>query len=350
MQMLPGGSRMMLAGSAVATVLFSGFSACSGKGVVPDTCVAAPCHLAGSWSAQLLVVSPEGNPLTHRNAVTSGRIVFSGRIPDPWPPANGNRDSTTRYEFGRHAIDLRPILGGPFGADVSTTVMGGGRSLLFEVVAQLESGDSVRLTVIPRMSHGGLSLLGKMQGDTIRGVWEQNAYCCGATGSFVMSRQTWTGVDDSLLAVALADAEADRLASAAAEAAWLQRAGYLRVRTFDVAIGRYVDATYWIIRQGNHPEREWSTIVHSGADGWSSYSGEEPGTYRVELSEFPCGNELYFADTAYVEQHLVRTILIRSRDSSELDIRIDSREIVTMDSHENPQAARCTVAAAQRPH
>ena len=299
------------------------------------------CRLAGSWRVHLRVENPEGNRRTRRDASAAGTVAFSRRIPDPWPPLYSLHDSIVRFEFGRHAIDLTPILGGPFGEDRSTTIMGGGGSLLYEVVGLIETGDSVRLTIIPRMSHGGLTQWGRVRGDTIAGTWEQNAYCCGARGSFLMYRQPWSFDDDGLVAVALSDAETARRQVAAADSAWQRRAGRLRVRTFDEARGRYVDANYWIIRLGDPPQEQLSTMVLSDSSGWSAYSREEPGTYRVELSDFPCVGGRHFADSAYVRRHLLRTIVIRSGEATDLEMRINSRAVLTTSSLENPSAHRC---------
>src|SRR6266571_3683861 len=69
------------------------------------------------------------------------------------------------------------------------------KALSVTVAGSVPAGDSVAITFIPRMSHGSLSLYGRIRADTIRGRWSQNMYCCGAEGRFVMTR---TGPGDTM--------------------------------------------------------------------------------------------------------------------------------------------------------
>ncbi len=299
-------------------------------------------RLEGSWWLEVELGSP-GRQYPHPARSVAGMVAFSPRVPNPMPRLFTVDDPVVRYEFGRHAIDFTPIFGGPVASDVSTTVFGGGASLFFEVSGLVESGDSATLDIVPRMSHGGLSLWGGIHGDTLSGRWRQNAFQDGARGTFVMVRRPWTPAADSLVRLAVEQDSVQRLESAAAEEAWHRRAGELRVRTYDEATGRYVEADYWIARQDDEPSDRLYTMVRSDSSGWSRYTEEEPGTYSVELFDYPCGELTYFADTTYVRTEMPRlTVVIRSGQRSELDLRIDTRAIRATRSYENLKGRSCT--------
>jgi hypothetical protein len=270
-------------------------------------------------------------------------VAFSPHVPNPMPQRFTLNDSVVRYEFGRHAIDFSPIFGGPVASDVSTTIFGGGASLFYEVSGLVETGDSATLVIVPRMSHGGLSLWGQIHGDTLSGRWSQNAYRDGARGTFVMVRRPWTLAADSLVRLAVEQDSAQQLESAAAEEAWHRRAGELRVRTYDEAAGRYIEANYWIARQDDEPSDRLFTMVRSDSSGWSPYTGQEPGTYTVELSDYPCGDLTFFADTTYVRTQMPRlTVVITSGQRSELDVRINTHAIRATRSYDNLKGRVCT--------
>lgn len=144
------------------------------------------CDLRGEWRITFQLDKPaEGGPRPSARTV-EGTVELSPRV---HPPQMGDDlDSLVHVVRGLHSVDFRPFFGGPVAEDVSTTVFGGGPNLLREVMASIPEGDRVEITFIPRMSHGSLSLDGRIRADTIRGKWVQNAYCCGAHGTFVMVR------------------------------------------------------------------------------------------------------------------------------------------------------------------
>lgn len=151
------------------------------------------CDLRGQWSITLQLESPGARqPKPKARSVTGAVNLGPQFLPsDP----DDALDSLVHFVRGLHQVDFTPFFGGAVAQDVSTSVFGDGPNLLFEVVGSVPAGDSVAITFIPRMSHGSLSLYGRIRADTIRGHWWQNMYCCGAEGSFVMMR---TGPADSL--------------------------------------------------------------------------------------------------------------------------------------------------------
>ncbi len=156
---------------------------------VPRPC----CDLRGQWSITLQLDSrgarqPQPKALSVTGAVNLGPRYLASEPTD-------DLDSLVHVVRGLHQVDFTPFFGGPVAHDVSTSVFGDGPDLLHEVAGSVPAGDSVAITFIPRMSHGSLSLYGRIRADTIRGRWSQNMYCCGAEGRFVMTR---TGPGDTV--------------------------------------------------------------------------------------------------------------------------------------------------------
>lgn len=170
-----------------AVLMLSGVAERSVRREVRMHRVDAPCcDLRGEWRIRLDLDSPSGQHPNPAGRHTSGTL----RLETAFQTSMGEPivDEIVRPVIGRFDVDLAPFFGGPYAKDVSTTVFGGGPDLLREVSATVPHTDSVYLGFIPRMSHGGLSLSGRIRNDTIRGEWIQNAYCCGATGRFEMVR------------------------------------------------------------------------------------------------------------------------------------------------------------------
>lgn len=149
---------------------------------VQDPC----CDLRGEWMIDMRLETPAQMHPDPSGRRVSGAVLLGPRHFAPQP--GDDIDPIVRIARGLHRLDFTPFFGGPVANDVSTTVFGSGPDLLREVEASVPSGDSVTVTFIPRMSHGSISLHGRIRNDTIRGDWIQNAYCCGASGTFTMVR------------------------------------------------------------------------------------------------------------------------------------------------------------------
>jgi Carboxypeptidase regulatory-like domain len=158
----------------------------------------ACCQLSGRWSVRLDVDTPGIAARTMRSRTALGTLRFGPEYPDPFAEVREAAQADTlnpvKDEFGRFDIDLAVFFGGPYGRDVSTTVFGGADSTLFkEAAGAVFDGDSAEVHLIPRMSHGGIYMAGRVRNDTITGRWWQAAYCCGAMGRFVMVRDRGAG-------------------------------------------------------------------------------------------------------------------------------------------------------------
>jgi len=149
---------------------------------VPRPC----CDLRGRWHIAIVLEEPAAMYPKPEGWTVGGEVVLGPRVLPP--QAGDDLDSLVRVTRGLHRVDFTPFFGGPVAPDVSRSVFGSGPDLLHEVEASGVSGDRMTMTFIPRMSHGSISFDGHVVGDTVRGTWSQNAYCCGAQGAFTMVR------------------------------------------------------------------------------------------------------------------------------------------------------------------
>ena len=127
--------------------------------------------LVGTWDVEYTLDSAGTQAPAPPVRRIRGRLMF------------GEGDNTP----GRFAVDFAPLFGGPLitPADSSSGS---------ELAGNLVSGDSLRIELVPRVDHGGVSMSGRIQGDSASGTWTQRAYCCGPQGHFRMSRVDRTPV------------------------------------------------------------------------------------------------------------------------------------------------------------
>ena len=151
------------------------------------------CHMEGKWRVELRRI-PLGvirfRPFTK---TISGEVYFSDTIPDPIGLRKSYRSLDDRA-LGYFDVPFSRFFGSQIAADVSTTVVGGSPDTLErEVLASVFAGDSVELSFIPRVSHGGVTLLGRLKGDSVIGTWYLRAYAVGSRGDFIMVRANSPG-------------------------------------------------------------------------------------------------------------------------------------------------------------
>lgn len=299
---------------------------------------APPRHrLEGEWTLALVLDQPgEGAPPPRARSVR-GRIVFSHLLPPVDLPASG------LTERGRYDVDLTPFFGAEYAPDVSTTVFGPVRDDFFrEAIGEVFAGDSVLVGTIPHMSHGGLGLRGRLMGDSVAGRWDQSAYCCGASGRFVMRRARPTAVGDSLVVRAWRARLRSLREMEAASREWERRSGKLRLRTLDEASGEYVEAHYWLVNQSQDPGESSASTIFSEAGGWGRWNEQEPGTYSLELERLVCGGEQRYVERDSTRMGVPQTIVtLESGSRVSREVRINSAELAPMDPPGSAGAARC---------
>lgn len=146
------------------------------------------CRLDGTWRVRFVLEKRGAMGPEPTDSVVEGTITFADSIPDPRGPRRAP-DPYVHTIAGLSELDFSPFFGGRIAQDVSTTINGPMNATFDrEAVGQIHDGASVEVDLIPRMSHGGVSMWGTTEGEVIRGQWVQRAYCCGATGVFEMRR------------------------------------------------------------------------------------------------------------------------------------------------------------------
>ncbi|HEY7767384.1 hypothetical protein, partial [Longimicrobium sp.] len=146
------------------------------------------CRLDGTWQVRFVMNKRGQMGPEPTDSVVEGTLTFADTLPDPWRPRRP-RDPYVHMIAGLSELDFSAFFGGRIAQDVSTTITGPTNDTFDrEAVGEVFNGDSVEVDLIPRISHGGVSMWGTTDGEVIRGQWEQRAYCCGATGVFEMRR------------------------------------------------------------------------------------------------------------------------------------------------------------------
>lgn len=284
------------------------------------------CHLVGQWDVKMVLDS--ANPMAPRpkGRQVDGTIAFGPTIPNPDPAFNiSPPDDSAPMEYGRFSIDFRPFFGGPVARDVSRTIFGGdNETLLKEAEGVVVTGDSLYILLIPRMTHGSIWLTGRIRGDSISGTWAQNAYCCGATGHFVMrraSREPPQYHEASPLPPPLPE---DR-------SAW----GKAGVRVWEESEGRYVILGHEL----HYPDGSWQSIYHTGGepDGWGKTIELPPGDYGIIITDFPCGAKDWFLLHEFEQRFRVVTGVL-----TDVSIRLNLHTMPPATSFDNPAGERCT--------
>lgn len=153
---------------STTVVVRAGTSSVVDVGLVP----AAPpcCTLDGRWAGRFSLDSA-GLNARPRQRELEGSLAF---IASEAPVRPQDRVAEAS---GRADLDFAPLLG--------TDVPGG----LRDISGLVFHGDSVAITLLPRLGDWALELRGRQAADTIRGNWFQRASCCGAYGRFVLVRE-----------------------------------------------------------------------------------------------------------------------------------------------------------------
>lgn len=133
------------------------------------------CELEGDWSAQFTLDSAG---LGSRPSARSLEGGLSFEADDDADTAElGNRVARSS---GSSDLDFGPLLGSDVGA-------------VGELAGMAFSHDSVAITLLPRFGDWAIELRGLQSADSIRGRWFQRASCCGAYGSFLLTRDESPG-------------------------------------------------------------------------------------------------------------------------------------------------------------
>jgi hypothetical protein len=146
------------------------------------------CTLQGTWSVRFVLAEP--GLLARReptDSVVNGLLTFADSISDPMS-AVLDPVPNVRTEGGLFDVDFTPFFGGFLLPEQEAWRSPNGYPLGRTVRAELFHGDSVSISLILGMSHGGVVMWGRIAGDVVRGTWFQKAYARGASGTFEMRR------------------------------------------------------------------------------------------------------------------------------------------------------------------
>lgn len=133
-----------------------------------DGAPAPCCELEGDWAARFTLDSTGLNALPSSRSI-EGRLSFEAEEDDADVGRRVARSS------GTSELDFGPLLSSDVGA-------------VGELQAVAFSDDSVAITLFPRFGDWAIELRGLQSPDSIQGSWFQRASCCGAYGSFVLTR------------------------------------------------------------------------------------------------------------------------------------------------------------------
>jgi hypothetical protein len=275
-----------------------------------------------------LILDSAGAGQTPTARRLDGQLTLSRQLPSLWG-STGQTDPWVRTIDGQYELDLTPFWGTQVAPDASTTVFGSADAMIArEASAATFNGDSITIDFIPRMSHGGISLSGRLTApDTAVGEWFQRAYCCGASGHFRLWR-----ISRDPGPITLPPRPAPVLPDTLAES---DRAG-IRVRVWDEAFGTYIKGWHDLELPGGSVKSVYTTGTQPG--GWGKSFWLAPGRYRVIVDRYPCGNELY-----WLKHPIERAFVAKAGERQDITIRVNTRSLEPSRSYNNTAGRKCQI-------
>lgn len=296
------------------------------------TLVEAPgpcCELTGRWEATFHLDSA-GYSQTPQSRQVVGIVAISPRVGEYLGTAGVYEDGRLRSEQGLTTIDFSPFWGARIAPDVSTTVFGHrGGTFGREAVTQVFFSDSVAMIFIPRISHGGVSLAGRIDQDTITGKWYQRAYAGGAYGVFRMVRLSHDPEPLNLPPKPPSPPPVDTLPEAAR--------GDVRVRVWDEAQGKYLQTRHGHALE--EPDGSIKSVYSLGTEeeGWGPSFWLPPGGYAILFSQYPCGDKRYI-----LKNKIRKEFEVKAGEDVEVTIRINTLKLKPRRTYDNTDGRRCT--------
>ncbi len=284
-------------------------------------------ELEGRWHLNLTLDSAGVNQKpSARHA--EGDVVLSHRFPSQWGSV-GLVDPWVQTIEGQYELDLSPFWGQQVAADVSTTVFGPtGPTFMKEASAATFNGDSLTIDFIPRVSHGGISLSGRLiHADSAVGTWYQRAYCCGAFGRFRLSR---ISPDPGPIVVPAVDRT-----RAPDTLAVVERAA-IKVRIWDEANNAYIKGWHDL----QLPDGSTKSVYTTGTepDGWGRSFWLAPGSYAILVTRYPCGAERYWLKTP-----ITHKFVALAGEDTDITIRLNTRSARPARAYNNTEGLRCDI-------
>ncbi|HEX2779772.1 MAG TPA: hypothetical protein VHM30_09755 [Gemmatimonadaceae bacterium] len=111
--------------------------------------------------------------------------------------------------------------------------------------------------------------------------------------------------------------------------------GTIRVRTFDKASNRYFATKYSL----HLPDGRWMYgTLRTGADGegWGAALPRMPGHYELEITDFMCGDKIWF-----LKDKIAKSIDVQPGQPADVTIELDLANVPARRSLDNPTGAKC---------
>lgn len=285
------------------------------------------CSLVGQWNLVFRLDSsgPRQQPTAR---IAAGIIRFSPQVRIAWPFGTGETpsDPFVHGMGGVFDVDFSVFWGTPIAADVSTSVMGPvTASFANEAYGRIFDNDSVEVDLIPRLSHGGVSLGGRLARDTMTGTWVQRAYCCGARGTVTMTR---ISTDPGLIVVPPEPVVRARDTLLESER------GTIRVRVWDDAMGSYLHIGY-AVSGPTGTKSGYNAGEEPG--GWGRSFWLSPGSYKISIRDFLCGEKPYI-----LRKELSKAFKAVAGDTTDITLRLNTRTAKVARSYANHDGKPCS--------
>ena len=287
--------------------------------------------VSGTWSIQLWLDSANALGPRPTARFVQGLVRFDTLHADSRVAGNGSR-WTHRYWPGRFAIDLTPFFGGPIGRDVSTSIRYPFDEASGTEVEAEADGDTLRLDFIPGISHGGISLSGAVAADSMAGLWEMRAYCCGASGHFRMRRT-------SSVPVAFVRPPPPPPPKPLAVDARVE----VRVRLLDLASGRYFAGRHGLTGR----QKGWTKCCYStssDSEGWGQFFWLPPGKYSVGFERFDCAGRF-----ASLRRHVSQDFEGNAGDTVQITLRVNLDTVALSRTYDNLDSLPCRELRKKQP-
>lgn len=138
---------------------------------------AAP-ELAGVWQLRI-EVSVDSASRNRKPSAITGNVALLGN------PSYGAYEWVTALNatyFGVFTWNKELF-------ELPSQIRGALDDQFWEVAAETQHGDSVKITLRPRLIHGSMILSGRFEGETIRGAVSVQGYGLSNAGAFVLRRR-----------------------------------------------------------------------------------------------------------------------------------------------------------------
>lgn len=136
--------------------------------------------LAGTWDIEYTLDSANAQAPAPAVRRVRGRLLFG--------------DAVTDSTHGRFDVDFAPLFGGSLNRDITAAAGPVDSALVTEIAGTLTGADSLQIDLVPRVAAAGISMSGRIRGDSASGTWIRRAACCGEIGHFRMTRVDRTPV------------------------------------------------------------------------------------------------------------------------------------------------------------